>query len=470
MEKIHLNEVLLTFGIVSRDDRLIKGVHDDSRCVKKDWIFVAYDQKREAYIEEALSKGAVVFCTHSCPFDNVYVVTNGKEALYTLLRLYYPKLFSNMVYIGITGTNGKSSTAYFLYQCLSCRENCLWIGTHHVLCKKFQQEIANTTPSLCTLVQLIEKGHQHGVHCVIMEVSSHAIMQERIQIIRFDYIVYTNITRDHLDYHLCEAHYRYAKYRLRKYKKETGKILVNHEDPHLKDLYPLIEGNCVTYGKKMSHFWLHDIVASASGLRFFVNEVSYVTKICGDFQAVNLSAVIAVCHLFGMNQEQIQTAIRRLQPLEGRLQKVWEHPFAFVDYAHTASACCALFESIRAFPHDRIITIIGCGGERDQEKRKEIGYIASMNSDLCIFTSDNPRREPLSQIFAMMCAQVKNNVMIFEDRTCAIKFAVKNSRNDDIILVVGKGDERWQNINGKDYPFDDAQVLRCALREKEERA
>ena len=468
MKTIRLNEALAKIGIRCEDKRLIRGIHEDSRWIEKDWIFIARHPRGERYIAQALAKGAVVLCECQDKKKDVYHVDDMETALKALLTLCYPSFCEDLLCIAVTGTNGKSSTAYFLYQCLSKRMRCLWIGTHQVLADTFHETIDNTTPNSCELLRLIEKAKKQGVACLIMEVSSHAIAQNRISVLSYDFIIYTNIRSDHLDYHVCEAHYRYTKYALRRYLKAQGRILVNHDDVRLHPLYDLLEGQCVTYGSALSHYWLHDVVADVNGLRFFVNDQAFETKICGLFQALNLTAVIAVCHLCKMKDSQIASAIKQLQPLAGRLQKVWEHPFAFIDYAHTASACAALFASVRSFPHERLITVIGCGGERDEEKRAQMGNIASLNSDLCIFTSDNPRNESLARIFAMMCEQIKDNVMIFEERAYAIKFAVKNSGNNDIILVVGKGDERWQIVGGQAYPFDDAEVLCRALREKEE--
>ena len=470
MKTIRLNEALARIGILCEDNRIIRGIHEDSRRIKKDWIFLARTPRGERYIAQALAKGAIVLSECQETKKDVYHVDDMDVAMNELLTFCYPSFCEDLLCIAVTGTNGKSSTAYFLYQCLSKQMRCLWIGTHQVLADTFHETIDNTTPNSCELLRLIEKAKEQGISCMIMEVSSHAIAQNRICALSYDFIIYTNIRSDHLDFHICEAHYRYTKYALRRYLKAHGRILVNHDDMRLHPLYLLLDGQCVSYGQALSHFWLHDVIADVNGLHFSVNDQSFDTEVCGRFQALNLTAVIAVCHLCRMEETQIVSAIRQLQPLAGRLQKVWEHPFAFIDYAHTASACAALFASVRSFPHNRIITVIGCGGERDKEKRAQMGKIASMNSDLCIFTSDNPRNEPLAQIFEMMCEQVKDNVMIIEERACAIKFAVKNSTNDDIILVVGKGDECWQIIGGRAYPFDDAEVLCHALREKEELA
>ncbi len=471
LRKIHLNDAFAEIGIICGDHRIIQGIHEDSRWIARDWVFIIRNERAKCYCRQALEKGAVVLCeTMDLAEEHVYVVKDIEWAMDVLLRFCYPSFCEDLLCIGITGTNGKSSTAYFLYQCLSSQLPCMWIGTHRVLSADFEEEIANTTPDVCELVRLIEKGKMFGIRCFIMEVSSHAIAQKRIRLMRYDYIVFTNVYRDHLDYHRCEAHYRYTKYALRTYVKKGGKILVNHDDPFLRPIYHLVDGECVTYGTQLAHFWLHDVHADADGLRFYVNKQAYQTNICGQFQTLNLTAVITLCSLYGMSNEAIKQAIKNLNPLKGRLQRVWKHPYVFIDYAHTASACGALFASVRSFPHERIITVIGCGGERDQEKRAQMGNIASINSDLCIFTSDNPRNEPLSQIFAMMCSHIRQNVMIFEQRAYAIKFAVKNSRNDDIILVVGKGDERWQMIGEQAYPFDDEALLCYMLREKEEHA
>lgn len=441
-------------------------MHEDSRRVQADWLFIARRGDRvngADYIAEALRRGAVVLCDAPCDEPNVYRTEKPEEAILSLTRILYPDLCEGLTLIGITGTNGKTSTAAFLYQCLGRRMPCMRIGTHHVISETWTMTTENTTPLLLELVWLLEKAKQMGISCVIMEVSSHAIAQQRIAALRFDYIVFTNIRADHLDFHHCEAQYRYTKYRLRYYLRPGGYCIVNHDDVMLHPLYALLDHRCITFGRRVSHFHIRHEQATSRGLRFSVNETAYETALYGRFQIENILPAIIIGHLEGFSEKALQESVAALQAVSGRMQRVYERPLALIDYAHTASAVQTLLASARVLPHQRLIVVIGCGGQRDASKRALMGKMAAESADLCIFTTDNPRGEAPSSIFAMMRVDVKQPVMILESRACALKFAVKNSTNDDIILIIGKGDEKVQDMGTQQIPFDDARLLRQLL-------
>lgn len=461
-----MNDLLATIGISSEDERIVCGIHEDSRRVGKDWIFISrlgLKGEGKAYVREALDKGAVVIMEERCAMRDVYVCADVQKALITLSSALYPRLCADLLCIGVTGTNGKSSVSAFLYQMLSADMPCMRIGTHEVCGAGWREEIENTTPPLCELIRLFEQAREEGARCVIMEVSSHAIAQQRIALLRFDHLIYTNIKEDHLDFHRCPTHYRYTKYALRRYLKPGGQVIVNHDDPLLRDLYPLLAGHCVTFGHVPSHFQILEEHADRSGIRFRMNEYACHAPLYGAFQVMNIAPAVISARLLGYPRAWIEERVAALHGLSGRMQKVWDHPLAFVDYAHTEDAVRRMYEALRDLPHERVITVIGCGGEREQEKRGAIAALVSANSDLSIFTADNPRGEALSSILLQM-REAAQGCMVFEERAHAIKFAVENSGNDDIILVVGKGDEKVQIVSGERVPFDDAEILLRLLK------
>lgn len=465
-----MNELLSMIGVDSSDTRIVRGMHEDSRKVSEDWLFLARSGMRgngKEHVQEALAHGAAVLMEEQCDLEGVYICEDLSKAQIILGKALYPDLCEGMLCIGVTGTSGKSSTSAFLYQMLSAAMPCVRIGTHQVSGAGWEEEIANTTPPLCELIRLIEMARARQVRCVIMEVSSHAIAEKRIALLRFDHLIYTNIREDHLDFHHCAAHYRYTKYALRHYLKPGGQVIVNHDDPGLRQLCSLLDGHCTTFGHVASHFQIVKERCERSGIHFTVNEYVCHAALYGRFQVMNIVPALIVARQLGFSCAWIEAKVAELRPLKGRMQKLWDHPLVFVDYAHTEDAVCRLFDSLSDLSHERVITVIGCGGEREQKKRAAIAALASACSDLCIFTADNPRGEALSSILLQMRAAA-GACMVFEERAHAIKFAVENSGNDDIILVVGKGDEKIQIVAGERVPFDDSKILLRLLKTRED--
>ena len=304
-----MNDLLATIGISSEDERIVCGIHEDSRRVGKDWIFISrlgMKGEGKAYVREALDKGAVVIMEERCAMRDGNACADVQKALITLSSALYPRLCADLLCIGVTGTSGKSSVSAFLYQMLSADMPCMRIGTHEVCGAGWREEIENTTPPLCELIRLFEQAREEGARCVIMEVSSHAIAQQRIALLRFDHLIYTNIKEDHLDFHRCTAHYRYTKYALRRYLKPGGQVIVNHDDPLLRDLYPLLAGHCVTFGHVPSHFQILEEHADRSGIRFRMNEYACHAPLYGAFQVMNIAPAVISARLLGYPRAWIE--------------------------------------------------------------------------------------------------------------------------------------------------------------------
>lgn len=469
MAAITLAKLFQKLQIETCDHRVILGISDDSRIVKKDWLFLARKgtlQNGLAYAQEALNKGAVVLWEREAR-ENCYHCEDIIKAQAVLLRAYYDDPSRHLQVIGVTGTNAKTSVSNLLAQMLrGMNREVMMIGTGAI--RFFDQRIAidNTTPSACILGYYFHQAMIRGISTVIMEVSSHAIDQNRIGFIRFDAVIYTNITSDHLDYHITRTHYQYTKLKLRKFLKRNGVLIVNHDDESLHPLYSFNDHKVVTVGTKQAHFQISDIVLKASCSSFRLQNTHYEMNLLGIHNVYNAAQCLVVLHEMGIGSKKRQQAVKKLHFVSGRMEI---HPIAdscvIIDYAHTASSLTALLQTASQLKERSMLVICGCGGDRDRFKRTQMAQIALQYGDFVIFTTDNPRNELPHQILYDMIKDLDGNYEIFENRFCAIKYAVKLSHEHDIIVIAGKGDERFQVFRQKKYPFSDQEALRKALED-----
>lgn len=473
METIRLHKLLGLLHIPCKDTRIIKGISDDTRDIEKDWLFVcrkgsAYDGA--AFVQEALDKGAVVLCEGSRQtHPHMYYTSHVERIHQALLELYYGKLCNDICVIGITGTNGKTSVASMITQLLQM-EGCrvLQIGTGSVRFPDETIEIHNTTPGSFQLANYFRRAKEEHVTHIIMEVSSHAIDQNRISFLAFDMIVYTNITQDHMDYHLTQVHYRYTKFKLRRYLKAQGIIIYNSNLPYMQELVNLAQHPCVSIGKTGSEGKLSDIQLSECDLAFRLQNYAFHADLLGLVNVYNLAEAIVVVHRLGISYERLMQTVAHLSPVRGRMEVLKaKHRTIWIDYAHTAEAVKELLLFANTVCKGRVLIVLGCGGDRDRRKRAIMASIAAQYSDLAVFTSDNPRGESIDGILAdMQCASF-SNVMIFENRAFAIKHTIKVSQNSDIIIVAGKGDEETITAFAHAYPFSDRSCIRECLAKEE---
>lgn len=455
------------------DTRAIMGISDDTRELAKDWLFVCrkgYERDGADYIEEALQKGAVVLCDQDIHKQDVYVCAHVSHIQQAILESYYGDLCASFQVIGITGTNGKTSVASMLSQLLTMDgKNVLQIGTGSVRYPDEIIEIHNTTPGSFQLANYLRKAKAKGISHVVMEVSSHAIDQNRISFMSFDVIVYTNITQDHLDYHITKVHYRYTKFKLRRYVKAQGSIVYNGDVPCMQELVHLAAHTCIRVGTETpAHFQMEDCHISDHDLSFVMQGYRFHANLLGMVNIYNLAEVIAVLRRMGYAYERLQELCENLQPVSGRMEVLKAKNFTiWIDYAHTADAIAKLLAFAQEVKQGRVIIVLGCGGERDRSKRPLMGQIAAENSDIAIFTSDNPRRESAAQILSDMLVHPYDNVQVFENRYFAIKHTIKTAQNSDIIIIAGKGSEESISAFGKEYPFSDRLCVKERLAKEE---
>ncbi len=439
-------------------------IKTDSRKVKKGDIFVAINTLNNDghdYIEDALNNGASLVVSEEPIYkDKVIIVEDTKEYLSKYLKDNYYDEIKDIHLIGVTGTNGKTTSSYLIYEALnSLNIKCAYIGTIGFYMNGFVRKLNNTTPELLEIYELLLECKKNNIEYVVMEVSSHALSLKRVKGLHFDIAVFTNLTQDHLDYHKTINNYRKEKEKLFSM---CDKAIVNNDDKY--SLYFIKENNDnYTYGKTNSDYILSDITINDNSTSFKVNGKLYKTKLLGIYNVYNIMNTLIILDILGICDEVKVSLISKLNPPVGRLEVInYKKSKIIVDYAHTPDAVSKVINCVKSFNKGKIITIIGCGGNRDKSKRSIMADISTSLSDFCIFTSDNPRYENQCDIFNdMLKGLKKDNYNIIEDRKVAIKHGIKMLNNNDFLLILGKGHEDYQIIGDKKYHFSDKEeVLR----------
>ncbi|MFK7810372.1 MAG: UDP-N-acetylmuramoyl-L-alanyl-D-glutamate--2,6-diaminopimelate ligase [Saprospiraceae bacterium] len=459
----------------------ISGIAFDSRKVKPGNLFVAVKgllSDGHDYISTAIQKGATAIVCEVLPEERssevCYVqVDNSAKALALMAAEFYGHPSKDLKLVGITGTNGKTTTATLLYKLFT------QLGYKAGLISTVENKIGNdilpadfTTPDAVAINELLLKMIDAGCEYVFMEVSSHAVDQERIAGLNFTGAVFTNLTHDHLDYHKTFKAYLEAKKRFFDQLPANSFSLTNVDDRNGKVMLQNTKSRKFSYGlKRQADFKAKIIENSFSGLHLIINGTETICRLIGEFNAYNLMAVYGTALLLDSNEEEVLTALSNLTTAEGRFdyQISSEGIIAIVDYAHTPDALEKVLTTIAHLRKgtEKVITVVGCGGDRDKAKRPKMARIACENSQQVILTSDNPRTEDADTIIEEMEVGVpphlKNKVLSITNRKQAIKTAARLATKGDIILVAGKGHEKYQDINGVKEPFDDKEVLRELL-------
>lgn len=440
------------------DETMIQGITCDSREVKENWLFVGLEgigHNGNDFIEEVKLKGGIVLSQKVV--DGCYYISDTKTALVKLINVYYENPCDQLFVIGVTGTNGKTSVSSYLSQMFTeFGQRNVVIGTNGILLDGYHYETMNTTPSMMICLRVFLEAIKKGIHTILMEVSSHAIDEERLGFIRFDRLIYTNITQDHLDYHLTFTHYQYTKFKARLYLKENGRILLNQDRAELMAMLHLRKKGIITYGTQPSHVQISNIELKNSGSAFDIGHLHFETKLLSMNNVYNLAACIALFNSMGIHSHELCEVVGRVEGVEGRMEvlRLKEHTI-WIDYAHTPDALRTLLTFAKSVCIGRIITVIGCGGERDQDKRHQMGTIASTLSDIAIFTEDNSRHEAVEDILKQMSENVLDNVTLISDRKAAITFALSISMKSDIIIIAGKGNEQFLIVKDAKIPYND---------------
>lgn len=463
--------------IIGNTNTAIEHICFDSREVKAYSLFTAINGVQvdgHDYIEKALELGAVCIICEQLPIANKpgvsYIkVEDSSAALGQIAANFYDNPSEELKLVGVTGTNGKTTVCTLLHS-LS-----LSLGYNAGLISTVENKIGNevipathTTPDAIQLNALLRDMVTAGCEIAFMEVSSHAVHQNRINGVQFSVAGFTNITHDHLDYHKTFDHYLSCKKKFFDDLKPGAFAVVNLDDPHGETMVHDTRAKIYTYGLfSASDFRAKILENQFSGLILDIQGSEVYTQLIGGFNAYNLLLVFSIADLLGLDKMEILTAISQLKSVDGRFEfiKSDNNITGIVDYAHTPDALENVLKTIENIRtnNEQVITVIGCGGDRDKAKRPIMAQVACKLSDQVILTSDNPRSEDPELIIKEMEAGLdpvdKRKTLSITNRAEAIKTAVKIARDNDIILVAGKGHEKYQIIGDQTLAFDDMQTL-----------
>ena len=470
--KVKLEEVVGSTNVAIID------VTFDSRAVKKDSLFIAIKgtaSDGHQFIDKAIESGAVSVLCEELPSNQkeniTYIkVKNSSEALGYIACNFYDNPSEKLKLVGITGTNGKTTTVTLLFNLFR------GLGYNVGLLSTVQNKINNTvipsthtTPDALKLNELLAQMVAEGCQYAFMEVSSHAIVQHRITGIKFKGAAFSNITHDHLDYHKTFDEYIKAKKGFFDALTDDAFALTNRDDKNGLVMLQNTRAKKHTYSlKSISDFKCKIIESHLNGLLLNIDNQELWVKLIGTFNAYNVLVVYAVAQLLKQDKVQVLTTLSNLNSVEGRFQytKSKEGIIAIVDYAHTPDALKNVLETIKDIRtgNEQVITLVGCGGDRDSAKRPIMAQIACEYSNRVLLTSDNPRTENPEDILNQMQAGINpvdaKKTLRISDRKEAIKTACSFAKAGDIILIAGKGHEKYQEINGVKHPFDDYEIVK----------
>jgi UDP-N-acetylmuramoyl-L-alanyl-D-glutamate--2,6-diaminopimelate ligase len=468
--------------VVGNTALAIREIHFDSRKVGLDDVFVATRGTLvdgHDYIKIAVDKGAIAVVCEEMPKQLVngitYIqVSDSQQALAIMAANYYDNPSENIKLVGITGTNGKTTIATLLFNLFKAAGYEVGLlSTVKIMVGNKQHSATHTTPDSLTINRYLKEMTEAGVEFCFMEVSSHGIHQKRTEGLQFAGGVFTNLSHDHLDYHSSFAAYRDVKKSFFDQLPKSAFALVNVDDKNGLVMLQNTKAKGYKYALKSYADYKAQILENQfTGLLLKIDNQELWVKLIGNFNAYNLLAIYATADLLGLEQLEVLQLMSTLESVAGRFQYLVSEKniTAIVDYAHTPDALKNVLETINSIRtgNEELITVIGCGGDRDVQKRPKMGSIAAKLSTKVVFTSDNPRSENPNSIIEEIETGVspedyKKTVSI-SDRKQAIKTACQFAKANDIILVAGKGHESYQEINGERFDFDDFKMVSELLK------
>jgi len=474
-----LKDILYNVALQSvqgKTDVVVNSIQYDSRKVEKNDLFVAIKgvhSDGHSFIEKAIENGASVIVAETLPehkIENItYVeVQSSSSALAFMAANFYQHPSENLRLIGVTGTNGKTTVASLLYNLFKAAGYKVGlISTVKVMVDNTSHSTSHTTPDSLVINSYLQQMNNVGVEFCFMEVSSHGIHQHRTEGLAFEGGIFTNLSHDHLDYHSSFAEYRDVKKSFFDGLSKTAFALTNVDDKNGRIMVQNTKAKTYSYAMKSYADYRTQILENHfKGLLLKINDNEIWVKLIGSFNAYNLTAVFACADILGLENDELLRLMSTLENVSGRFEYFVtpNNITVIVDYAHTPDALKNVLHTINDIrtQNELLISVVGCGGDRDKTKRPKMGHIASALSSKVIFTSDNPRSENPDSIISEMEQGVEpqnfKKIMAITNRKQAIKAACQLARTNDIILVAGKGHESYQEINGKRSAFNDYEV------------
>ena len=483
IKKLSELALLIPDAKILGEDVEISGIEHDSRSVAAKNLFVCMEGAHvdgHKFIPQAVGRGAVAILTarkNFRPLENisVLIVPDMLNALAVIVPYFYDYPARKMRVVGITGTNGKTTTTYMLREIFrSAGLKVGLIGTIQILIGDESFPVRNTTPNVIDLQKILAKMLAAKVEVVVMEVSSHALAEHRVAGVEFDTAVFTNLTQDHLDFHGTLENYLRAKTKLfdmvsRRGRKQNKTAVVNVDDAASEEIFRHCLCKKISYGvESAADLRGTEINLRADGMNLTLGDLSLSLHVTGLFNAYNVLAAAGAATAEKIRADVIKHALENFKSVPGRFERIFsDAPFqVIVDYAHTPDGVKNVLQTAAQIAAGKIITVFGCGGDRDNSKRPIMGRLAAKFSDVVIVTSDNPRTEDPEKILDEIEVGIGDKAHErIVDRRAAIFRAIELAEAGDIVLILGKGHETYQILNTGTIHFDDREVATAAIKE-----
>ena len=464
-------ELLSKIGYSIDVDFEIHDIQMDSRLIQENDIFIALKGANvdgHSFIPSAISKGAkLIISEREVEGYTTLVVEDGYRTMGTLAYYFYGEPSKNMEVIGVTGTNGKTTSTTLLYKALNQmgRKTGL-IGTNGLYYPEGFIPLNNTTPDGLLLMRYFKQFKDLGIETVVMEVSSHALVLGRVDHIDYKIAVFTNLTQDHLDFHKDMDDYFNAKKKLFEKLPTDGFAIINADDFTYQGLKECTQASVYSYGVYSGDFMAQNLALEMENTQFDIDGMHITSDLLSIANVYNLSAVYAVLKVLGYDAKDISRIVSSLPHIDGRMEKVYNGEFlALVDYAHSPDSVENALSFLSEIKKGRLIALVGCGGDRDKTKRPKMAKVACEKADIAILTSDNPRTEDPETILKDMQEGLNyDNYYVIVNRKEAIQKAILMAQPGDIIAVLGKGHEDYQIIGTRKYHFSDKEEILEAIK------
>lgn len=447
-------------------------IKTNSRKVKPGDTFVALrgiSSDGHSYIDKAIEAGATKIIAEEGNYSvETVIVKDTRIYLEELLYKTYKDMLDDMTIIGLTGTNGKTTSCFLLYEALNAlKTKCAYIGTIGFYLEDKVCDLPNTSPDICDLYEMFIESYNNGYKHIVMEVSSQGLSYGRLNKIPFDIALFTNLTQDHLDYHKTMENYALAKTKLFHQLKENGVSIVNIDDSYC-DYYKI--GKYYTYGFNNSDYQIKNCKLNSNGSYFEVLDYKINTQLIGKYNIYNAMCAVIILDILKYSKGQIENVMFKILPPPGRMDIIkYNTNTIIVDYAHTPDAMENIIKTVNEIKHNKTYIVFGCTGSRDRSKRPIMMQLALNNTDFVFVTSDDLHEEKFEDIVNDMIEDNnQNHYLVEQDRGKAIQLAISKMQNEDILLILGKGHEEAIIVGNNRIPFNDKKEVLKLIQDKVE--